>query len=303
MKLQKIVAAVALLAAGAANAAVAQFDGVSTIGNGSLIMVMADTTGTTTQGLTVDLGFNYSDFQVGGLLNQANQTVVWDFAANTISVNGSILGGMTNDWADQYGIFAANSDAAETKWAVISGAQKGTTPSGYLTTGQPTAVQLTQQTPAVTANMVAVTNPLLKNAQAKGTIGTADNGAYAMGSTDTAYVGTAYSLTSIKGWKNNIKWDTWNVDGASTNFYQVNANGSEAVVANSANFAFDPATHELDATGQLNGFGTFTKLGTTLTWKTASIAAIPAVPEPESYVMALVGLAAAGFVARRRAAK
>jgi MYXO-CTERM domain-containing protein len=93
------------------------------------------------------------------------------------------------------------------------------------------------------------------------------------------------------------------VDGASTNFYQVNANGSEAVVANSANFAFDPATHELDATGQLNGFGTFTKLGTTLTWKTASIAAIPAVPEPESYVMALVGLAAAGFVARRRAAK
>ena len=44
---------------------------------------------------------------------------------------------------------------------------------------------------------------LLRNAQAKGTLASADNGAYAMGSTDNAYVGNAYALTSIKGWKNN----------------------------------------------------------------------------------------------------
>lgn len=289
MKLQKIAAVVALLAAGAANAAVAQFDGVSTIGNGSLIMVMADTTGTTTQGLTVDLGFNYSDFANGGILSQSNQTVVWDFAANTISVNGSILGGVTNDWADQFAIFAANSDAAETKWAVISGAQKGTAVNGFLTTGQPTATQLTQQTSAVTANMGLVSVPLLKNAQAKGTLASADNGAYAMASTDNAYVGTAYSVTTVKGWKNNIKWDTWNVDGATTNFYQVNANGTESIV-------FDGTPQGGVAAGLMNGFGTFTKTGNTLVWTTA-------VPEPESYALALVGLAAAGFVARRRAAK
>lgn len=289
MKLQKIAAVVALLAAGAANASVDMFDGVSATGNGSLIMVMADTTGSTVQGLTVDLGFHYSDFLAGGSLSAANQTVVWDFSANTISVNGSILGGMTNDWADQYGIFSANSDAAETKWAVISGAQKGTIASGFMTTGQPTATQLSQQTPAVTTNMGQVSIPLLRNALTKGTLASADNGAYAMGSTDNAYVGTAYSLTSIKGWKNNIKWDTWNVDGASTNFYQVNANGSEAVV-------FDGTSQGGVAAGLLNGFGTFTKTGTTLVWTTA-------VPEPESYALALVGLAAAGFVARRRSAK
>ncbi len=288
MKLQKIAAVVALLAAGAANAAIDQFDGVTAIGNGSLVMVMADTTGTTTQGLTVDLGFHYSDFANGGLLSQANQTVVWDFSANTISVNGSIMSGVTNAWSGEFATFAANSDAAETKWAVISGSQKGTAVSGFLTTGTPTASALTQQTPTVTSAMGQVNVPLIKNALAKGTFASADNGAYSMGSTDNAYVGTAYSATSIKGWKNNIKWDTWNIDGASTNFYQVNANGSESVV-------FDGSANPNPEL--LNNFGTFTKAGNTLTWTTA------AVPEPESYALALVGLAAAGFVARRRSAK
>ncbi|HEX5312057.1 PEP-CTERM sorting domain-containing protein [Aquabacterium sp.] len=303
MKLQKIVAAVALLAAGAANAAVDMFDGVSAAGNGSLILVMADTTGTTTQGLTVDLGFHFADFLAGGALSQANQSVVWDFSANTISVNGSILGGITNDWADQFAAFAANSDAAETKWAVISGSQKGTTVTGFLTTGTPSASQLSQQMSGVTANMGQVNNPLLKNALTKGTLASADNGAYAMASTDNAYVGTAYSVTTVNGWKNNIKWSTWNVDGASTNFWQVNAPGTESRVADSATYAFDASKFALNTTGLLNGSGTLTLSGNTLTWKTASLEAIPAVPEPESYALALVGLAAAGFVARRRAAK
>lgn len=290
MKLNKIAAVAALLAAGAANASVDMFDGVTAAGNGSLIMVMADTTAGDTgvvQGLTVDLGFHYADFANGGIFAQKDQTIVWDFSANTISVNGSIMSGVTNAWSGEFATFAANSDAADTKWAVISGSQKGTTVTGFLTTGVPTASQLTQQSPTVTGAMNAVNNPLLKNALAKGTLGSADNGAYSMGSTDNAYVGTAYSLTSIKGWKNNIKWDTWNVDGAQTNFTQVNANGSESTV-----YADGTPSAQL-----LNGFGTFTKSGATLTWTTA------AVPEPESYALALVGLAAAGFVARRRSAK
>lgn len=303
MKLQKIVAAVALLAAGAANAAVDMFDGVTAAGNGSLILVMADTTGTTTQGLTVDLGFHYADFLAGGALSQANQTVVWDFSANTISVNGSILTGITNDWAGQFATFAANSDAAETKWAIASGSQKGTTAYGFLTTGTPTTSELTQQNASVTGLMNKVNNPLLKNALTKGTLASADNGAYAMGSTELGYVGTAYSLTSIKGWQNQVKWNTWNVDGATTNLWALNANGNESLVGDAATYTFDAAKFALNTTGLLNNAGSLTLSGNTLTWKTASLEAIPAVPEPESYALALVGLAAAGFVARRRAAK
>lgn len=300
MKLQTIVAAAALLAFGAANAAVDQFDGVTSNGNGSLLLLKLDSTGATTGGLTVDLGFNYNDFLNNAGLAAANQKVEWNFAANTIKVNGNLMTGVTNDWASQFSAFAG--DAAETKWAIASGSQKGTTVAGFLASGTPTTAQMTQQTSAVTANMGAVNVPLIKQAQTLGTLASADNGAYAMGSTDVGYVGTAYSLTTINGWKNNIKWGTWNADGASTNLTQVINNGSEKAVADSSLYTVD-VDHVLDATNTLNGKGTFTLTDNTLVWQTAKIMDVtPAVPEPETYVLALSALAA--LVAfRRRAAK
>ena len=301
MKLQKIVAAVALLAAGAANAAIDSFDGVTAPGNGSMILVKADTTGSTTGGLTVDLGFNFNDFANGGANSVANTTIVWDFANNTINKNGSLITGITNDWASQLALYAG--DAAETKWAVLSGSQKGNTPYAFLASGQPTASQLTQQNSSVTANMVQINLPLLTQPvnNNKGTLTTADNGAYAMGATDIGYVGTAYSLTSIAGWKNNIKWSTWNLDGASTNLWQVINNGSEKLVADSALYTLGE-NDTLDTSGLVNGVGTFTLSGTTLTWKTASITTVtPSIPEPSTYALALVGLLGLALSARRKA--
>ena len=74
------------------------------------------------------------------------------------------------------------------------------------------------------------------------------------------------------------------------NFWQVNANGSESVVFDAS------AAGGVDVAGlSLNGFGTFTKSGNTLVWTTA-------VSQSPTPALALVGLAAAGFVARRRAA-
>ena len=69
MKLQKIVAAVALLAAGAANASIVKMDGGEAVGFGdsSVLLVMLDSTGAQTRGLTVDLGFSFNDFGFNSL--------------------------------------------------------------------------------------------------------------------------------------------------------------------------------------------------------------------------------------------
>lgn len=274
MNFKMIATAAALLAAGAANASITSFNGGTANGNGSVVLVQLDSTGGTTQGLTVDLGVNYLDFANSGALAAAGTTIVWDFANNTITKNGALVTGVTNDWASQFAIFAANSDAAEVKWAIASGSQKGNTPSGFLASGNPTAANFGSQASGNTANFVQITAPLVDGIASKGTIGTADNGAYAMGSTDVNYVGTAYSVTTVNGWKNNIKWSTWLADGATSAFTQVNANGTEALIANAS----------------------FKLTGNTLTYT------VTAVPEPTTLALALAGVAGL-VVSRRRAAK
>lgn len=312
MKLQKIVAAVALLAAGAANASIVRMDGGEGVafGDSSVLLVMLDSTGAQTRGLTVDLGFSFSDFgfsynAIGGVvagtgaLAAADQHVKWDFATNTITKNGSVLTGATNDWSAQVEDFLASSQLAETRFALVAGSKKGGTPGAFLATGKPTASQLSAQNSSATNSFNSI-DPLFTNNNTRGTHATADNGAYSMGSTDVGYVGTDYAAnTSIGGWKNNLKWMGWTVLGAGTNLRQVQSNGSEKIVGDTATFA--GGVSAWDTTGLVNGIGTLAMSadGRTLTWDTA--AAMAPVPEPESYALALVGLAAAGFVARRRA--
>lgn len=312
MKFQQIVAAVAILAAGAANASVQSFDsnsGLGTVaGNGSLILVKADTTAAGgVGGLTIDLGYNYNDFANGGALAGANTKIVWDFANNTITKNGSLVTGITNAWSAPFAAYAGN--AADTKWTVLSGSQDGTNAFGFLsaTSKVPTAAQLSQQNASVTGNMAGITDNLLGNAVNGignfGTFASADNGGYATGSADPGYVGSAYSVTTVNGWKNNIKWSTWSADGVQANLWQLNADGTEALVAANSSYTLG-ANDTLNGAGLFNNGGTFTLTGSTLTWQTATITTVtPSVPEPESFGLALVGLMALGFAARRRAAK
>ncbi len=277
MNFKMIATAAALLAAGAANASINSFNGGTVAGNGSVVLVKLDSTGSTVQGLTVDLGVNYLDFANNGALAQAGTTIVWDFANNTITKNGALVTGVTNDWASQFATFAANSDAAEVKWAIASGSQKGTTVTGFLASGNPTPAQFTSQSATNTAGMNAITAGLIDSIVSKGTIGSADNGAYAMGSADTAsYVGatTVYGATANVGWRNQIKWNTWLADGDVSAFTQLNATGTEALIANAS----------------------FQLTGTTLTYT------VTAVPEPTTLALALAGVAGL-VVSRRRAAK
>jgi hypothetical protein len=308
MKLQKIVAAVALLAAGAANASIVKMDGGEAVGFGdsSVLLVMLDSTGAQTRGLTVDLGFSFNDFGFNSLngiaagpLAAADQHVKWDFATNTITKNGSVLTGATNDWSAQVEDFLANSQLAETRFALVAGSRKGSDAGAFLATGKPTAAQLKSQNSTATAGFIG-NDPLFTNNNTRGTHATADNGAYSMGATDTGYVGTDYAAnTSIGGWKNNLKWSGWTVLGAGTNLRSLQANGSEKIVGDTSTYLGGASMY--DTAPLVNGIGTLAMSadGRTLTWDTA--AAMAPVPEPESYALALVGLAAAGFVARRRA--
>jgi len=289
MKLNKIAALVALLAAGAANAAITKMDGVTINGDSSVLLVMLDSTGAQTRSLTVDLGVTYSQFNATGALNGFGQNVVWDLGNNTVS--GVDLGGVTNDWSAQVNDFLANSDAAETKWALVAGSRRGNTPGGFLATGTPTSAQLNSQNSGATANFVQI-DPLFTNGTTVGTHATADNGAFSAASTDKGYVGTDYAgATSIGGWKNNLKWNGWVALGGSTNLLQLNPNGSEKYVGDTASYVGGP----FDTTGLLNGRGTLSVSadGKTVTWVTATV------PEAETYALALIGLLSVAALRRR----
>lgn len=292
MKLNKIAALVALLAAGAANAALDKMDGVTVNGDSSVLLVMLDSTGAQTRSLTVDLGITFSQFNAASALGGAAQKVVWNLGGNTVT--GVDLGSATNDWAGQVNDFLANSDAAETKWALVAGSRRGNTPNAFLATGTPSAAQLNSQNSGATASFVQI-DPLFTNGTTVGTHATADNGAFSAASTDKGYVGTDYAgATSIGGWKNNLKWNGWVALGGSTNLLQLNANGSEKYVGDTATFAGGLAAW--DTTGLLNDRGTLSVSadGKTVTWATAA-----AVPEAESYALALFGLLSVAALRRR----
>lgn len=284
MKLQHIAAAVALATAGVAHASL---DDMNT-GNSSLAFIAIDNVGTTVGSVFVDLGLHLNDFDplLGSNLSAQGNKVVWDFNSSTITVNGVTQSG-TNDFS-AFASFVAGTDDA-TKWGVIAGDEL----SGYqrmLTTGTPTATQLTQQNGSATAGMIGVNSQWVNS----GVSASVDNGSYyAATSTDLNYV--AKSTNFATNWQNKLKWQSLTTN-TQNNFWMAVGDGSEQQVGMTTSIG-------ADTTGLLNNNGTFTfdKAAGTLTWATAPVAA--PVPEPESYALALVGLAAAGFVARRRSAK
>jgi len=288
MKLQTIVAALALAATGAANASL---NGMDTGTASSIAFVAQDVTGTTQGSVFVDLGFTFADFMPasqGGIgnLSAVNNTVVWNFASNTITRNGQSVAG-TNDFSAAAPFFA--SAGADAKWGVIAGDIVGVDfVTRYLTTGTPTASQLNAQIDSSNLQLVA---PLWDKTAAAIT-STADNGSYyASTNTDPAWVGSnSTGLGTLGKWQNNISWNGTTA-GTQTNFVFANGDGSEEFVGAAPVGAI--------TTGLLNARGTFTfnAAAQTLTWQTA---VTPSIPEPSTYSLGLVALAAMGFAARRK---
>lgn len=291
MKLQTIVAALALAATGAANASLNGMDAGTA---SSVAFVAQDVAGTVQGSVFVDLGFTFADFMPasqGGIgnLSDVNNTVVWNFANNTITRNGQAVAG-TNDFSAVAPFFA--SAGADAKWGVIAGDTVGVDyVTRYLTTGTPTAANLTNQIDSSNLQLVAPLWDLTRSAITS----TADNGSYyAASNTDPAWTGSnATGIGTLGKWQNNITWNALTA-GTQTNFVFANGDGSEEFVG--------AAPAGSTTTGLLNARGTFTynAAAQTLTWQTATVAVTPSVPEPSTYALGLVALAAMGLTARRK---
>lgn len=303
MKLHHIAAALALVAAGTANAAIDNF----TTGNGSLFLIAYDNAGgSNTQTASLfDLGFHLDDIAgatgngtvgaIGHLADPGTQ-VVWNFNDNTVSVNGSISLIGTNSWSTAFAKLVANSDAGQIKWTVGAGDNVGFAANArYLITGQPTAAALSSQNASNTTNL-AITNSLFgQNILNKGTLNVdgVDNGAWTFAAAEdgAATAANGYVIDSTifgTNWRTrNVLTNAIVLDGAEQNLWLADASGAEKRVGEQA----------LAPAGYLNGSATLTFNSATGTLTLA----VPAVPEPSTYALALVGLGMA-LVARRRRA-
>lgn len=283
MKLKHIAAALAVLAAGTANAAIA------TGGNGSLVMIAYDKLGGTTTAGVFDLGITMDDLigatgngstKVASSLQGAGAQLSFNFLANTLSINGVVSTAYgNNNWTAAWNTLLANSDVADLQFVVTAfdnvgfGNAQRTIATGTRT---PTAAQLDNSSSQAT-NMQLVSggkfNDIFTPIQNKGTHGTAANGAYTFTAADGAATrANGYAMAGdgfANEWRNNnlLKGETF--AGSTNGLWVLDGARAERLIGNV----------NLDV---------------------ASGTLVMAVPEPSTYAMLIAGLALTGFVARRR---
>lgn len=322
MKIKHILSLAAMVAATSAHASLDGFYSGCNVtdcnspSNSSLAFVAIDSTGTNVGSVFLDLGYHVNDFVPGGTFDGPDQKVVWDFKNNTITVNGSVVNIGTNDWTSSYSTFfgasAANNELSEYQWGVIGG-DSTSLPQRIVTTGTPTAAQLTQENGSATSGALGVggggtpvgNNPTNENAgwfyNTRLAIGSnpADNAGYAtLNATDPAYGGLGTNFGPQGKWQNKLKWSALLSGGSgssSTNFWLANATGTEQKVGDPSTYAGGASAY--DASALLNSIGTFTfdEAAGTLTWQTA----VTPVPEASSYAAMLVGVMGLGLLARK----
>lgn len=294
MQIKHILAAAALVATGASNAAIES----GTNGDGSLFLIAFDNLGGTTTAGLFDLGYSLTSFAGAGnasatstlgALAAPETTVVWDFVNNTIKLNGSLVTNLgTNNWTAAYNTLLANADAGEIQYVVGANDTTGTsTNKRSLISGSQTASaqdRLNQNTANNTAlGQISNSFDIFTPIATKGTIGSADNGAYTFTAADGA-------TTRDNGY---VMAD----DGFSSNWRLSNKLGGtvDAGVTNGL-WLVDGGTAGNE---RLLGRVTFSTANGTLTYTNATT---PAIPEPSTYALALIGLAVAGVAALRRRA-
>jgi hypothetical protein len=255
--------------------------------NSSLLFVAVDSEGTPTS-VTIDLAFVLTDFATrgdvqgvfdgtytpgprGAMLTEGT-TATWDFRNNTRTVNGAAVAGDYR-WSSQFDIFAANAQAAETRFAVI-GASTGDYPEFFLTSGNPTPLQLSQMTPAMQNNL-GVIAAFYGKVSNKGTITAGVNssapagpakGAHAMVDNLSDLQGWPLgggNLGSTGNWATNLRWSALVAEGTASQMHLLEAGDLQYI----------------DNLG-----GTFNYSNGVLSWQAAQ-----PIPEPGAWLLAALG--------------
>ena len=296
MQIKHILAAAALVATGAANAAIDK----GAAGNGSLFMIGFDNQGGTTTAGLFDLGFSLDDF-VSAAATGANTalgtngvdgtTIVWNFKTNTVTVNGALASIGSNSWTAAYNTLIANSDAGELQYVVGAHDTTGFGAGQRALISGSTTATLSLQTGSSTTNLgqIVSTNDIFTPIANKGTIGSVDNGAYTFTAADGATTRSNGYMVAGDGFANN--WRNNNKLGGTVYAGEVNGLWFADGLGNERMLGGDKVGASLRQSTVL-----FNAAAGTLTFATA------AVPEPSTYAMALLGLAVAGVAARRRRA-
>lgn len=273
LKMKLITAAVALAASVGANAA-----GMTNVqsGNSSLAFIALDSVGSPIS-MMMDLDFDLNSF-LPTAMSAPGTTIQWNFAANTLTVNGVLSSSTQTNWSGTLNSFNAVAQTNETQWGVIAGDSATTR---YLTTvvaGTPvTTVDNTTKSNLTQFSLV----DFMFNNQSPAQVLAGTNGSTAT-SLD-GYVGQTYGLGTLasRGWQNKIATgvDTLADVGSNADFYlyDTNSPGGGTAPAKVTPYA-----------------GIFNYSAGVLTYSVA------AVPEPSEYALMLAGLGMIGFMARRR---
>jgi hypothetical protein len=279
-KLRAMAFAATAVIAGGAHAAI---DNVGT-GNSSLLFVAVDANNNIS--LIIDLGINVNAFVTDNALTSGLTTAqTWNFATDS-----STLSATGNAWSAAYNTFVSTQAGGDFTWGVIGGdnVSGGAAPTlnrSLYATGNATQAEMlgmNTSTPPSTglgtmSNFIAEVNNL-------GTHQTAANGAAAT----TAANNLAYLPESVReNFGGQLTWSYLLSNGQTSTFQRVQQFSNPLV------FQFGNPTTQDSLSAAPIGF-TFDISTNTLT--------LAPVPEPGTYAMLLAGLAAVGFMARRRKA-
>jgi len=279
-KLRALVFAATAVIAGGAHAAI---DNVPT-GNSSLLFVAVDATNNIS--LIIDLGINVNAFVTdNSLTSDLTTSQTWNFSTNTSTLSAS-----GNDWSAAYNTFVSTQAGGDFTWGVIGGdnVTGGAAPtlnrSLYATGNATQAEMLGMNTSSPPSNALTTLSEFIATVNNLGTNQTAANGAAAT----TAADGLAYVPESVReSFGGRLTWSYLLANGETSTFQRVQQFSNPLVFQ----FGNPTTTDSLSAA----------PIGFTFDISTNTLTLAP-VPEPGTYAMLLAGLAAVGFMVRRRKA-